>query len=553
MNKLVACVSTVALLGGGSAQQLLPNGSLDDGAEGWIPAKHPAGVVVEWTADAGRGGSGGLHLAGVDDPERAVWIWRCKIERVPPGKRLKLGGWARGAGAGGVAICAQVWDAARQRIAQFATTQGQEPLAGDFDWTPIETTVVVPEDAGPLHLLAFLTGGGEAWFDDVFVEVEGDASEGELAARTAPTTGAPGTFTLRGEYRVEGRKSGAPQVSPHFLFPVPISYREQVPLTYAVEVDPPDMFDSARIFEDRPGNYVAEVILARLGDGVAVNVCWRSVVLSAPRSFDDVPKRAPMPDAWPEEVAPWLQSTRSCQAEDKELVAVANEIRGERDDVIAIVEATLSKTRHIIDSQKGRCTELDAVQALTRRGSCTSCANLVTALLRAQGVPARILAGYPSWSGPLQTHYTVEAWVPDYGWYPIESTLLRAPWPPQGQLQVSIVPPEHEDELARPRYNAAGGVPYLSLTEYRHPAGAFSLESAVNGKPHCDHVAEQLHAFANAASQEGWTAALLRVRARWQEWVEARDQPADALATPLTAADLAAVEDLDGLRAVLDH
>ena len=42
---------------------------------------------------------------------------------------------------------------------------------------------------------------------------------------------------------------------------------------------------------------------------------------------------------------------------------------------------------------------LDAVQALDRQGSCTSCANLVAALLRGNGIPARILAGYPTYLG----------------------------------------------------------------------------------------------------------------------------------------------------------
>lgn len=59
----------------------------------------------------------------------------------------------------------------------------------------------------------------------------------------------------------------------------------------------------------------------------------------------------------------------------------------------------------------------------------------------------------------------VEAYIPNVGWYSIEPTYERHPWPSMGQIQVSIVPAEYEDKRAGERDNAAPGVPYLSLTE----------------------------------------------------------------------------------------
>jgi len=48
----------------------------------------------------------------------------------------------------------------------------------------------------------------------------------------------------------------------------------------------------------------------------------------------------------------------------------------------------------------------------------------------------------------LQTHYIVEAFVPNFGWYPIESTGLTSPWPNHQQVNVSIVPIEYEKQAS---------------------------------------------------------------------------------------------------------
>src|SRR5262249_1648568 len=147
-----------------------------------------------------------------------------------------------------------------------------------------------------------------------------------------------------------------------------------------------------------------------------IKVTWTSVVLVAPTDFSAVPKSAEFPGEWPEEARAWLRPSRSSQSADGRIVAIAKEVRGESTDVMEVIKRTLERAKRIYAEQSDYCTELDAVQALEKRGSCTSCANLVAALLRAGGVPARILSGYPVWSGPLQTHYIVEAYVPGYGW-----------------------------------------------------------------------------------------------------------------------------------------
>ena len=182
-----------------------------------------------------------------------------------------------------------------------------------------------------------------------------------------------------------------------------------------------------------------------------------------------------------------------------------------------IVRRVLSRSQEIFKAAMGSVTELTAVEALDKQGSCTSCANLVAALLRACGVPARVLSGYPTWSGPLQTHYIVEAWVPGYGWYPIESTLGREPWQPYQQVAVSVVPPEYE-ERSQPRPSAAGGVPYLSLTEV--VTESVYSDGTMPGRPHCDHGATVFRPLATDTGPLAWTGAFERARGQWWKWLK---------------------------------
>ena len=565
ISQTVLVTFLAMVLGSAAAgDELIQNSSLDDGSDGWInQAAHATGVLSEWLPAGGRNDSGGIHIRSGKGAKRAIWIWRYVIKDPPKGQRLRFSGWAKGKQAEPlVAICVQAWDAEKKNIIGFASTQSRSPLQGDFDWTRIEAMLIPPAETKEVHLLAFLSGSGEVWFDDISMVTAGAATAEEIAAALRPSARVvPGLFKLRGEYVVRGRSRGVgemlrrlvssqPAISgdkPTLLFPLPLSYREQVPLTYQVVVKPPEKLSSARIYEDQPGNYVAEVVLAPPA-GEEIEVHWSSIVLCAPRSFDDVPKEAPFPDGWPEAARVWLRSTRCVQSEDERIQSVAREIRGDSQDVLQIIGATLERMQAICAAQEGRCRELDAVEALERRGSCTSAANLCAALLRANGIPARILSGYPPWCGPLQTHYIVEAYVPGYGWYPIESTKLEAPWPPCMEIHVAVIPPEYEDRSERRRF-VAGGVPYLSLTERKHCNEGVTVWGSVAKDRNCDHVAETWRAFPPDTPRTEWDAALQAARQRWAKWASStpRVEGPSELKTPFDADDLEPVKDVPSL------
>jgi len=377
-------------------------------------------------------------------------------------------------------------------------------------WQHFEIVGDVAEDATGIVFGMMLIGSGEAALDDVSVEVVG--KDVPLTNRPEP---APGLMEVRMAATVQATM---PVAEVTFLHPLPLAYGQQAPLTFQLTVEPPECAASVAVVAGAGDNRVLRLTLRRLDEHQEVKVAYRAAVLVAPTTFDAVPATARFPSRWPDAAKAWLESTWCCERANDRIKQVAIEIRGDSDDVMAVISGTLARAREVFAAAKGRVTNLTALEALDKEGSCTSCANLVAALLRGAGVPARILSGYPTWSGPLQTHYTIEAFVPDHGWYPIELTLCRAPWPNHKQVHVCNVPIEHESrELAGRRHWAAGAVPYLSLRELEDQAAPVSSVGTL--KPYCDHVCRMVQPL--AADPAEWAAALAWTRTRWEAWLAA--------------------------------
>lgn len=291
-------------------------------------------------------------------------------------------------------------------------------------------------------------------------------------------------------------------------FPLPLDYRGQVPAGFQLIVSRPSAIVGRRVTEKKTGDQVVELDLAPMKQGSKFDVEWRSqVIVDVGESFSfSQGQKFPFPAAFPQEVREWLKPSRFVQSDDPAIVGRAGPAK--RDDVLETIQAVNILQNTIISKTQGQLTELSSVSALTKRGSCTSNANLMAALLRANGVPARLLSGYPVWSGPLQTHYIVEAFIPEYGWYPVESTLNAAGWPCSEMPIVSIVSRENE-ELGGRRLSGAAGVPYLSLTE---TSGKIFARGTLNNSA-CDHEAKSdPKAVVPAGSWEP-------AKARWHAWL----------------------------------
>jgi transglutaminase-like putative cysteine protease len=487
--------------------------------------------TIDTTQSHGGTNAARVHYSGSLPPTaRAFGTFTQAIDAASfKGKRIRYSGWLRteippGAWAG-------LWfrvDGKDGDVLAFDNMDSTgRAVRGTTPWTRYEIVMDVSQDAAFLVFGALLSGDGTAWVDDLAIEVAPADAPTTTASVDAPS---PGIVEARGAYEITASPglgswfarlmgSESTTASATILVPVMLAYGDQVPLDFKLSTTPADRLMSARITQVG-GNPVAEVVVGPVGES-PVKLEWSSLVACGPGKFDAIPALAPVPDTWPTETRPWLRSTRCVQSADPRIQAVAKEIRGDSSDVMAIIVSTLKRTRALYEGQTGRCTELDAVGALSRQGSCTSCANLVAALLRANSIPARIVSGYPTWSGPLQTHYIVEAFVPGFGWYPIESTQLRAPWPPYQQAQVAIIPPEHEDR-SEPRPSAAGGVPYLSLTELTGDTTSVMLLGTIDKDRNCDHVGTIWRAFPRDAPRADWDRALDVARRRWNAWIDSK-------------------------------
>jgi len=531
---------------------LVVNGSFDHDTLGWrFYAQLPATARSGWAPHQGREGSGALQASAIPSGDtRQVLDWCTTLERLPVGHRLHVSAWVKGAKCE-VSPVLTIAIMGPQGTLAFGTSQGTSSPNGDFGWTRIEASVPVPDGSTSALLSALLPGTGEVWFDDV-AAAKGDTLTA-AERRAQPLEKGPGLLRVHSQMEYSLRtgaapsgfgRAGAPETpatGPRLLIALPLDYREQVPLTYEMTSTPPERIRSARVYEDRPGNRVVQVELLPLRPGEKVLLDWTSVVLVGHRSFRDVPKRALLPAQWPDEARPWLAASLCAESDDPRIRRVAASIRDTSADVVAIIAQTLTWMSDQKTEGRPMCSVFDAVQALDHSGSCLSNANLATALLRANGIPARILGGYPSWSwDPLGCHFIVEAYVPAYGWFPIEPSRFHAPVPPSDQIEVSIVPVEYEDERAVQRTSGARGLPYLSIGEFLGDPGPFLELPALDRERGGGVEVDQLERFLRDVSLADIDRALASARAAWRAWLASK--PAldkdGALRTKLSAKSL---------------
>lgn len=387
------------------------------------------------------------------------------------------------------------------------------------EWSDYEIVLDISEESQTIKLSFLIQGTGDFFVDDVSLEIvdETVAKSVQSAASLAKNIQSePGLFEVKGAFEVFTDQNDADQV--RVLIPLPLLHRKQFPLTYHLSANPPESFKSVRIYEDKPKNFVAELTLHQLAKRKRIQVKFDSLILVLPDTFEDVPQAVAIPDEWPSEVKSWLRPTWCVGSVDTRIQGIAKEIRAETDDVFEVIQKVEARAQAIYDSATGRVTDHTAVQMLDKKGTCIGCANLIAGLLRAADVPARILAGYPSWSGPLETHFIVEAYVPGTGWYPIESRLCRSPWPNKNQINVAIVDPQYETkEMAGYRPGGSDGVPYLTVTEIPDNDGRYTFWGALEEREGCSHLCQFIRKL--EAGDSDWLVAADWASKRWKSWL----------------------------------
>ena len=217
------------------------------------------------------------------------------------------------------------------RVTGAFDNMADRPIQSDT-WQYYDIVGDVEPDAKQIMLGMHVSGQGEGFFDDVSFTVVGNevattakplnlpplAAKRESPNRTAPKRIplheiGPGLFEIRGANEVSKsprfRRNNANVDEVTFLFPLPLSYRDQVPLSWELTVVPADSMKSVEVYHVRKHNYVAKVMLKSVSVKGKVDVNFRSTVLVGPSVFDGVPERAPMPADWPQEAKAWLAPT----------------------------------------------------------------------------------------------------------------------------------------------------------------------------------------------------------------------------------------------------
>lgn len=251
-----------------------------------------------------------------------------------------------------------------------------------------------------------------------------------------------------------------------WVAPVATIFEEQVPIYFAFRSDKPDLIKKYRLYERTPENLMIEVTVEPLDSGQTVKWEWGVYSLHLSKDYSKCPSNSPIlsPDSYPVEVREWLKPSKSVQSDHPEIKAKANELKGTSSDTLEVAQNVYNFMQ---GWRTGRPNSCDALETLRKGGgSCTNHAQLSAALLRASGIPARVLANYPTWyRGSLATHYDVEFYVPGFGWYWMDTIARKKPLEPYKQV-VFPVNIEDEDKGMNPnRYGVALGVPYYSIRE----------------------------------------------------------------------------------------
>lgn len=517
---------------------------------GWNVYRAARGMEWAWGA-TGLGGSKGLRFSSPPEGPAGPAGVNQAVANPPAGQTLEVTAWIRlEAFEGDLALWARC-DGARgpeKREGAFENSHmaGYRPR-GTTLWSPLSVKVTPGPRTEVLWVGLLVRGRGRVFVDEFRVRTRA------RGPAPGPKEASPGLFRAEGLYRATVLRPGE---SLRAWMPVPLLRPGQIPLTYRVWTEPEGRLETVVFRARSSGHCYAEMRLRPGKPGETFRLRWESCVLLLPHAPLPMPADLRLPfDSVPEEARPWTASTFCCDFDHPGVKALAERIRAQAgDSVRAVVRQTLVTLGEVFAGARGRVENLTASEALERRGSCTSNANLAAALLRAQGIPARILGGYPTWTGALQTHYVVEYWTPPTGWRVLESSRLLDDRPPAEQVEVALVLAEDETEdKASRRPGAAGGVPFLSLTEYpdatRDQEPAFFLCGAMPGKPGCDHRAAALASFrVEPAAQKEW---IERLAARWTALARAAASGDKDPARGDLHADLSGVQDAAELAARL--
>lgn len=223
-------------------------------------------------------------------------------------------------------------------------------------------------------------------------------------------------------------------------FHIPVMVEGQRPIALNLWTRPACRATSYRVLSNYSGiNQVMEVSIRGLNANETVRLMWESYTLVEPNNYMDMPRsiEKTSEEALPKDVRPWLAATDFIQANHPDIQALAERLVKSETNVVEIADRIANFTANEIEYKGGGAQ--DALTTLQMGYAvCTGKADLAAALLRASGIPARVLLVLPI------THYIVEYYAHPYGWIRLESTMGINPNPNQRNLVNFRAHPEDE-------------------------------------------------------------------------------------------------------------
>jgi hypothetical protein len=467
--------------------ELLKNPTFERRAQGWFLRN----AVPEPELRHGDGAS--VRLDGVEPGPQSWSHAGVAISPVPADRELRLDCQVRGH-ADGQKAYVNVFGYDKDGDLTFMSSTPFDLVAGK--WTELTREYVVPPGTTTLTAWVINMTARPISISDAHLRV-GDPKKADprlpkppggllarllrpASTRPAPPLDGPGVIRASAQAAVATRDGDDLGV---LTFPIPGTYRDQVPLTFDLKVEPPGALKGYRWVRRPDGrNWLCEVTVAPTQKGAVVR--WEALVLVG-RGQDAPLPRADRPEA-PEEAAPWTRSTACVQSDDPAIRDKAKELAEGTEGVEPYARRVIEFTAHHQGRDGVAFDALDARKGLDCGGSCTSRANLAAALLRARGIPARTVAHLPTWSGPLYEHWLVEYWHPGAGWVWLESSLGQFRPLPCTLVVLGVANPQDEDRAFDPLQTrqVMPGAPHLSVhvgSESLHPAPRFAQRLAGAG------------------------------------------------------------------------
>jgi hypothetical protein len=250
-------------------------------------------------------------------------------------------------------------------------------------------------------------------------------------------------------------------------FPVPALDDSQVPLAFKIECQAPGKLLSYSWRKRSDGRNMVCDIKVQPGTKGSWVEYEALVLLTEAHQHDQTAPKLVKSAQTGTFLTEWSESSACVQSTASEIRDLSRTLAKPGDTDETYAKRVFEYVRD--DRGKGAPFKaLDALAAIQCGGSCTNKANLVAALLRAHGIPARTVTHMPTWCrDKLYEHWLAEYWNPKTGWVAIDSALGR--WEPDRRTRVVLATSSTEDEnLAfNPLHErfVMPGAPYQSVLE----------------------------------------------------------------------------------------